>query len=139
MSITPQAGDPNLQGPGQPTPYGGAVPPAGYGIPPQGPPVGPKSFVATWLFAWLLGYFGVDRFYLGKIGTGVLKLITFGGCGVWYLVDLVLVLVGAQKDKDGRRLAGFDQYKVIAWIVTAVFLVAGGTIGGISGAYGVRS
>jgi TM2 domain-containing membrane protein YozV len=89
-------------------------------MPPQ------KSFVITWLFAWLLGYFGVDRFYLGKIGTGILKLITVGGFGLWYLIDLILVLVGAQHDKAGRELEGYDNFKAVAWIVTLVVFVLGG-------------
>ena len=83
-----------------------------------------KSFVVTWLFATFLGYFGVDRFYLGKIGTGVLKLAVLGGCGIWVLVG-ILVLVGAQRDKVGRRLAGYEQHKKTAWIVTGVLLVVG--------------
>ncbi|WP_165384924.1 Ltp family lipoprotein [Cryobacterium sp. SO1] len=95
-----------------------------------------KSFLATWLFAWLLGFFAVDRFYLGKVGTGLLKLFTFAGFGVWYLVDLVLVLAGAQRDKQGRRLAGYDQHKKVAWIVTAAWIVLGVIISGVSGAAG---
>lgn len=86
---------------------------------------GTHSFVATWLFAWLLGYLGVDRFYTGKIGTGILKLITFGGFGLWYLIDLILVLVGAYRDKEGSLLAGYDQHKTVAWIVTIVVWLLG--------------
>lgn len=71
----------------------------------------PKSFVATWLFAMLLGVLGVDRFYLGKIGTGIAKLLTFGGLGIWALVDLVITLVGKQRDRLGRPLEGYDQQK----------------------------
>ena len=87
------------------------------------PPVSPKSFVATWLFAWLLGVSAVDRCYLGKVGSGVAKLLTFGGLGVWWLVDLILVLVGAQRDKRGLRLAGYGQFRKVAWIVTGAVTV----------------
>ncbi|SIN90027.1 NINE protein [Agromyces cerinus] len=77
-----------------------------------------RTFVATWLFAMLLGFWGADRFYLGKVGTAIAKLLTLGGLGVWVLVDLVLVLTGSQRDRDGRTLEGYDQHKRIAWIVT---------------------
>ena len=83
----------------------------------------PKSFIATWLFALLLGVFGVDRFYLGKIGTALAKLLTLGGLGVWVLVDLILVLTGAQRDKLGRPLEGHSKHRTLAWIVTAVVVV----------------
>lgn len=94
--------------------------------------VGTKSFVATWLLSWLLGGLGIDRFYLGKIGTGILKLITFGGFGIWYLIDLILTLAGVQKDKSGYRLQGYDENKKIAWIVTAACIVLGMVFGGVS-------
>jgi len=81
--------------------------------------VSDRSFIATWMFAWLLGFLGVDRFYLGKIGTGVLKLLTFGGLGIWWLIDLILTLAGVQRDRDGRLLPDFEQHRMIAWIITA--------------------
>ncbi|WP_221886300.1 TM2 domain-containing protein [Microbacterium kyungheense] len=90
--------------------------------------------MATWLFAWLLGVLGVDRFYLGKVGTGILKLITLGGFGIWWLIDLILVLAGAQRDKAGYALAGYQQYKRIAWIVTGALVLLGIITGSISGA-----
>ncbi|MGC4174934.1 TM2 domain-containing protein [Demequina sp.] len=99
-------------------------------MPPQ------KSFVATWLFAWLFGYFGIDRFYLGKIGTGILKLITVGGFGLWYLIDVILVLAGGQHDKHGRDLAGYQQSKGIAWVVTIVVWLLGGVSGVLYGLQG---
>lgn len=112
-----------------PQPYLAGAPAA---LAQQPPTAGAKSFIATWLFAYFLGFLGVDRFYLGKIGTGILKLITFGGLGIWVLIDLILVLAGAQKDKWGRPLAGYDQYKKLAWIVTAALIILGMIIGAVT-------
>lgn len=91
-----------------------------------------KSFLATWLLAWLLGGLGIDRFYLGKVGTGILKLITLGGFGIWYLIDLIMTLAGVQKDKAGLPLAGYREHSKIAWIITIVFVVLGMIIGAFS-------
>ncbi|WP_233200519.1 TM2 domain-containing protein [Cryobacterium sp. M15] len=96
-----------------------------------GPSVSQKSFVVTWLFAWLLGVFGVDRFYLGKIGSGIAKLLTFGGLGIWWLVDIILVLAKG-RDKQGLQLAGYDQYKKIAWIVTGAVTVLSMIVSGVN-------
>jgi len=61
---------------------------------------------STWTTLLLLSIFfgslGVDRFYVGKIGTGVLKLLTGGGCGVWWLIDLIFILTDKFTDKDGN-------------------------------------
>lgn len=82
------------------------------------PPTTAKSFVVTWILCLLLGGLGIDRFYLGKVGTGVLKLLTAGGFGIWILVDLIITLTGNQTDKQGRRLEGYQANKKTAWIVT---------------------
>ncbi|MDP9933838.1 cell pole-organizing protein PopZ [Paenarthrobacter nicotinovorans] len=87
------------------------------------PPVSNKSFLTTWLLSLLVGVFGVDRFYLGKIGTGILKLVTFGGFGIWALVDLILVLANKTRDKQGRPLEGYDRHKKVALIVTAAVIL----------------
>ncbi|WP_363353818.1 TM2 domain-containing protein [Microbacterium sp. LMI12-1-1.1] len=92
---------------------------AGEALAPQTAMASDRSFIATWMFSWLLGFLGVDRFYLGKVGTGVLKLLTLGGLGIWWLIDLILTLAGVQRDKDGRLLPDFEQHKMIAWIITA--------------------
>ena len=109
-----------------PSPYpyqGPAGQPTGY--PAYAPVESDKSFVATWLLAWLLGGLGADRFYLGKIGTAVLKLLTLGGLGIWALIDLILVLAGSQRDKEGRPLAGYEANTKTAWIVTGVAFLLG--------------
>ena len=50
------------------------------------------------------GYLGIDRFYLGYTGLGILKLITFGGCGVWFVIDLILIAMRKLNDSKGRPL-----------------------------------
>tara|TARA_Y100001935_G_scaffold27680_1_gene21195 strand:- start:1254 stop:1475 length:222 start_codon:yes stop_codon:yes gene_type:complete len=50
----------------------------------------------------LLGGLGVDRFFSGHIGLGVLKLITIGGCGIWALIDIIMIATGKFRDGDGR-------------------------------------
>lgn len=64
-------------------------------------PKSSKSFVATLLFCILLGPLGAHRFYVDKIGTGVLMLLTFGGLGIWVLVDFILIICMRFRDKDG--------------------------------------
>lgn len=70
----------------------------------MGNPVSPKSRLAAAILAWFLGFLGIHRFYVGKVGTGVLMILTLGGLGVWLLIDFVMILVGSFKDKEGRRL-----------------------------------
>jgi hypothetical protein len=84
-----------------------AAPPAGSGaIPPLAAPFDPdaKEWLLALLLSIFLGTLGVDRFYLGHIGLGILKLVTFGGCGIWWLIDVILIATGALKDARGRPL-----------------------------------
>ncbi len=63
-----------------------------------------KEWLVALLLSLFLGYFGVDRFYLGHIGLGIVKLLTGGGCGIWWLVDFILIAVGQIKDSNGLPL-----------------------------------
>ena len=60
-----------------------------------------KSWVLLLLLSIFLGSLGIDRFYLGKVGTGILKLVTFGGLGLWWLIDIILVVMGRMRDSSG--------------------------------------
>ena len=64
-----------------------------------------KDWMRTLLLSIILGGLGVDRFYTGHIGLGVLKLLTAGGCGIWYLIDLFKIITGSFVDGDGNVIA----------------------------------
>ncbi len=63
-----------------------------------------KNWVATLLLCFFLGCFGVHRFYVGKIGTGILWLITLGFFGIGTLVDFIKIIIGKFTDKDGNLI-----------------------------------
>ena len=56
------------------------------------------------LLCFFLGGLGVHRFYVGKIGTGILMIFTLGGLGIWLIIDFVMILTGSFKDKEGKDL-----------------------------------
>jgi len=64
-----------------------------------------KDWLVTLLLCWFLGAVGGHRFYTGKIGTGILQLLTLGGCGVWVIIDLILVITGKFTDAQGNVIS----------------------------------
>ena len=84
-------------------PYGGD-PEAPFGRDPFGVPFSDKSKLTAGLLQIFVGHFGVGRFYLGYTTIGVLQLITCGGCGIWSLIDGILMLTGKVPDLQGRPL-----------------------------------
>ena len=63
-----------------------------------------KEYLVALLFSIFLGYFGIDRFYMGQVGMGIGKLLTVGGCGIWYLIDIILIATRSANDPLGRPL-----------------------------------
>lgn len=67
-------------------------------------PSGEKDWLITLLLCIFLGGLGIHRFYVGKTGTGILMLLTLGGCGIWIIIDIIMIATGSFKDAEGRDL-----------------------------------
>lgn len=63
-----------------------------------------KRILPVFLLCFLFGAFGLHRFYVGKIGTGILMLLTLGLFGIWVVIDLIFIIIGAFTDKDGNKI-----------------------------------
>ena len=63
-----------------------------------------KNWLVTLLLCFFLGGIGGHRFYAGKIGTGIVQLLTLGGCGIWTLIDLIIILTKKFTDSDGNYI-----------------------------------
>lgn len=63
-----------------------------------------KGFVPMILLCFFLGGLGVHRFYAGKIGTGILMLLTLGGFGIWTIIDFIIIVTGNFEDKNGLKI-----------------------------------
>ncbi|QBF34376.1 TM2 domain-containing protein [Mycoplasmopsis phocirhinis] len=63
-----------------------------------------KNRTVLSLLSFFFGPLGIDRFYAGRVGLGVAKMLTFGGLGVWAFVDFILALSGEQRDSEGEKI-----------------------------------
>ena len=63
-----------------------------------------KDWLTAVLLSLFVGVFGIDRFYLGYTGLGILKLVTCGGLGIWWIIDFILIAMRKVSDADGRPL-----------------------------------
>ena len=63
-----------------------------------------KRILPAFLRCLFLGILGVHRFYVGKIGTGILHLLTLGCVGIWTLIDFIMIIMGAFTDKEGNKI-----------------------------------
>jgi TM2 domain-containing membrane protein YozV len=63
-----------------------------------------KDWLVTLLLCLFLGCFGIHRFYSGSTGIGVAQLLTFGGCGIWALIDFIMILCDSYKDGEEKAL-----------------------------------
>ncbi len=64
-----------------------------------------KDWLTTLLLAIFMGVFGIHRFYSGHILIGVAQLLTGGGCGIWYIIDIILLVTNNYKDAEGNPLS----------------------------------
>tara|TARA_X000000950_G_C13422143_1_gene460584 strand:+ start:109 stop:501 length:393 start_codon:yes stop_codon:yes gene_type:complete len=90
-----------------------------------------KSKTVLIILSYLFGFFGVDRMYLGCYGTGITKLLTFGGLGIWYFIDLLLVTLNAFEKKSSISIcsnyvwekASIEQAYYVSLVIIALFVL----------------
>jgi TM2 domain-containing membrane protein YozV len=63
-----------------------------------------KRILPLFLLFFFLAWLGVHRFYVGKIGTGILFILTLGGLGIWWIIDLIFIVTGSFKDKQQQKI-----------------------------------
>lgn len=80
-----------------------------------------RSFSITLLLCFLFGGLGVHRFYTGYILLGVLQLITLGGCGIWYVIDLLALILNKFRDAQGQELKGYN--RILSYIIFGILVL----------------
>ena len=63
-----------------------------------------KRILPAFLLCFFLGFFGAHRFYVGKIGTAIVQILTLGGLGIWALIDFIMIIAGKFTDKEGNKI-----------------------------------
>ncbi len=66
--------------------------------------VSEKDWLTTLLLCFFLGGLGIHSFYAGKTAIGVIQLLTLGGCGIWALIDFIMIILGSYKDGEGKLI-----------------------------------
>jgi len=82
-----------------------------------------NAYLTATFFSLFLGVLGVDRFYMGQVWLGILKLISFGGFGIWWLIDFIWIALGNAKTKSGKKLQRSESSEKIVYIGVIVFVV----------------
>jgi TM2 domain len=68
----------------------------------------PRSRMVALVLGFFVGIFGAHRFYVGKAKTGVLQALTLGGFGIWWLIDMILILTGSFRDAEDRLVTSWE-------------------------------
>ena len=74
------------------------------------PNVSDKDWLVTVILCLFFGYLGAHRFYVGKIGTAILMLLTCGGLGIWILIDFLTIISERFTDDNGKVLKNLRRF-----------------------------
>lgn len=83
---------------------GCSIAPFPHTCPPKDETISEKEALPVLLFCLFIGWLGIHRFYVGKTGTGIAMIFTFGGLGIWSLIDLIMIATGDFTDAQGKKV-----------------------------------